>query len=224
MTLRDHNKPLPSATTLTLKDLRFNPPRFERTALAAFAYETFGKSGPLKPLGGERDQNHLLTTPDGLQFVLKVSGADEDTAVVDFQVQALLRLENVAPDLNVPRIIATLDGTPTARLSAADGTSHQVRLMTYVPGVPFYLGPPPSLRVLKEIGAFQGKLCRALEGFHHTAATHFMPWDTSNGLVLHPDLSRGRFGDIERLVAPLFRHFERNVLPDDERSSPTSRP
>ncbi len=198
---------------LTPEDLRFNPPCFDKTILAAHACEAFGKEGGLKPLSGERDQNHRLTTTDGAEYVLKVSGVGEDPAIVDFQVKALLHVEKIAPELNIPRIVPTTDGAPIGNLVNDEGQNHQARLLTYVPGVPYWHEPLPSSSVIKEIGVFQGKLCKALTSFTHPAAQHFIPWDTNNGLILNPALSKDKFGDVRRLVVPILDHFEHNVLP-----------
>lgn len=198
---------------LTLKDLRFNPPQINQERLSDFVKKTYGKTGPLKYLKGERDQNHQLTTEDGRQFVLKIAGADEDASIVDFQVQALLHVEKTDPELNIPRIIPTLEGAPTAQIMDVDGLRHEARLLSYVQGVPLGGEAAPCLKTLKDIGAFQGKLCKALKDFQHPASNHFMPWDISNGLVLNPSLANGKTDDIEQLVVPLLDHFKDIVLP-----------
>lgn len=203
---------LEQGKALTLKDLRFNPPQISKERLRDFVEKTYGKTGPLKYLKGERDQNHRLTTEEGQQFVLKIAGADEDASIVDFQVQALLHVEKTDPELNIPRIIPTLEGCPTVQITDAD-VHHEARLLSYVQGVPLGGEAAPSLKTLKDIGAFQGKLCKALKDFQHPAANHFMPWDISNGLVLNPSLAKGKTDDIEQLVVPLLDHFKDSVLP-----------
>lgn len=198
---------------LTPEDLRFNPPEFDKPVLADFALHAFGISGELKSLRGERDQNHWLTTADGRDFVLKVSGLNEDASIVDFQAKALQHIERVAPDLNIPRTVPALDGNPIAQLSDEQGREHRVRLLTFVPGGAFCAKAPPPKGVMYALGSFQGQLCRALENFEHPAAMQFMPWDISNGLVLSESLSQAKYEDVSRLVIPLLDHFEHNVLP-----------
>jgi Ser/Thr protein kinase RdoA (MazF antagonist) len=175
--------------------------------------EQYGESGSLEALEGERDQNHRLTTPDGRQFVVKVSGALEDPGVVDFQIKALLHLEQVRPDLPVPRLHRTLAGAPSCEIVDEGGNSHVVRLLTYVPGVPFQSGRGPSRRALREIGAFQAQLCQALSNFSHPSSKHFMPWDMANGLVLNEGLWHDAQADIVELAGPLRQHFQGEVLP-----------
>jgi Ser/Thr protein kinase RdoA (MazF antagonist) len=195
---------------LTPEDLRFNPPSFGASALLGTAAKLFGVSGALE---GERDQNHRLTTDDGRQLVLKVSGPLEDPAVVDFQVQALLHLERVDPRLPVPRIQPTLDGAPSGEMRGDDGARHIVRLLSYLPGPPFEQGPAPSPRGLRSIGAFLARLCVALGSFSHPAARHFMPWDASNGLVSNPSLWRTAGGDVRDLAASMASFVEDRANP-----------
>ncbi|MDX1557250.1 MAG: hypothetical protein R3212_14580, partial [Xanthomonadales bacterium] len=82
---------------LTVDDLGFEAPHFSSDRIAEMARALFGISGDLRPLGGERDQNTRITDSQGRQFVVKVSGAAEDPATVDFQVKALLHVERQDP-------------------------------------------------------------------------------------------------------------------------------
>src|SRR5215813_4419827 len=59
------------------------------TAEAGHIAELFGVSGTAQPLAGEHDQNFLLTTDDGEQYVLKLSHAAEQRAILDLQNAAL---------------------------------------------------------------------------------------------------------------------------------------
>src|SRR6186713_2151877 len=117
-------------------DLNFNPARFPLGRLADFAREHWGLEGELTPLDGERDQNHRLTTADGASYVLKVSAGGESEGAVDFQVAALRHLERYAPDLPVPRIIASTRGNDREWIAAADGKRHMVRLLSWIAGTP----------------------------------------------------------------------------------------
>jgi Ser/Thr protein kinase RdoA (MazF antagonist) len=198
---------------LTPEDLRFNPPSFPAEELLDVASKRFGVTGRLAPLEGERDQNHRLTADEGRQFVLKVSGPTEDPTVVDFQIQALLHLERTDPGLPVPRVQRTLEGTTSDEIRGEDGTRHLVRLLSYLPGVPYERGPAPSLEGLRAIGAFQARMCRALCSFSHPAARHFMPWDVSNGLVFNASLWRNAGSDVRDLARGFGTDARRRVLP-----------
>ena len=107
---------------VSASDLNFNPARFPLERLRDFARKHWGLAGEFVPLDGERDQNHRVTGTDGQSHVLKVSAAGESQGAVEFQVAALRHLERHAPDLPVPRIVASKPGNdlgaPSPGLSA----------------------------------------------------------------------------------------------------------
>lgn len=199
--------------SLRPEDLKFNPPSFGDAAVRALLAEQYDLAGDLEPLEGERDQNLLLTTPEGLRFVLKISSPLEDPEVVDFQIRALLHLEAAAPDLPVPRVRRTRSGTSLSRIENEGKIVHRARLVTYLPGLTFESGAPPSLSGLRGIGRFQARLCLALESFSHPAASHFMPWDISNGLVVDDGMWAEAAADLRALAGPILPHLKEKVLP-----------
>src|SRR6185295_11947047 len=127
---------------LSAVDLNFNPPTFPLGQLRECAREHWGLEGELTPLDGERDQNHRITTADGASYVLKVSAGGESEGAVDFQVAALRHLEQYAPDLPVPRIIASTRGNDREWIAAADGKRHIVRLLSWISGTPLSQSKP----------------------------------------------------------------------------------
>jgi len=171
------------------------------------ATRIFGITGRLDALEGERDQNYRLISEDGRCFVLKVSGAGEDTGIVDFQIRALEHLEREAPHIPAPRVVQTLEGETTAQIEGPDGSCHEVRLLTYLPGIPYGNGVKPSRKGLAAIGAFGGALAKTLASFDHASAQHFTPWDMNNGLLGSEVLWRYGYQDIiafEQRLRPQF--------------------
>jgi len=215
---------------LTPEDLRFLPPNLPEPELLEFVESAWGITGEPKALAGERDQNFRLTTPDGERFILKVGSPMEDPSLVDFQVQALLRIESFDPSIPVPRLVHSRNGKPIEHLVTGDDQAHTIRLLTYVRGVPigqFMPAPPAACR---SVGRLQGRVCRALENFSHEAEDHFMPWDALNGLVESPALRLGYLPDdlqaicethIDRLAAdslPRMRALPAQVIHNDAHS------
>ncbi|MCP5381038.1 MAG: phosphotransferase [Kordiimonadaceae bacterium] len=194
-------------------DLKFDPPTFAVNFLSDQLEKYYGLTGVLKPLAGERDQNHQITTPDGHKYVLKVASRHEDRAVIDYQISVLNHVERKAPTLNIPRNIMTVEGNNFALIRDDEGQVFVMRLLSYVDGVPFGYQKHPPENIIYEAGKFQGDLCDALTDFSHASQGHFMPWDISRGVVLSPILKSSRFGDVERLVLPHLDHFEHTVLP-----------
>ena len=199
--------------SLTAEDLRFNPPSFSVGQLLGEMGRVYGVSGTLKPLAGERDQNHLVVASGGRKFVLKVAGPDEDASVVDYQIKTLQHLECNDPQMNIPHNIKTLSGDDYALITSPSAQSHMMRLLSFLDGVPFGDGFVPSLGTIYDAGRFQGQMCAALADFSHPSEGYFMPWDISQGLVFSPALHVSKYGDTERLVVPLVEYFKDNVFP-----------
>ncbi|MGH8251598.1 MAG: aminotransferase class III-fold pyridoxal phosphate-dependent enzyme [Steroidobacteraceae bacterium] len=198
---------------LSAADLNFNPARFPLGRLVDFAREHWGVEGEFTPLDGERDQNHRVTAADGTSHVLKVSAAGESEGAVEFQVAALRHLERHAPDLPVPRIIASRAGKDLEWIAAADGTRHMVRLLSWIPGTPLSRGEPLTLGGLRNAAAFQAKLARGLRGMFHPHARHFVAWDIQRVLLLEPGAQAWVAEDAKALCADFSARLQRELLP-----------
>jgi 4-aminobutyrate aminotransferase-like enzyme/Ser/Thr protein kinase RdoA (MazF antagonist) len=198
---------------LSAVDLNFNPPQIPLARLADFARERWGLKGEFTPLDGERDQNHRVTTADGASFVLKVSAAGESEGAVDFQVAALRHLERHAPQLPVPRVIASQAGNDREWITAADGTRHMVRLLSWLPGTPLSKGKPLTTATLRSVAAFQARLARGLRGLFHPHARHFVAWDLQRGLLFEPGIQAWVAEDAKALLADFLARAGREVLP-----------
>jgi 4-aminobutyrate aminotransferase-like enzyme/Ser/Thr protein kinase RdoA (MazF antagonist) len=199
--------------TVNAVDLNFNPPNFPLEQLRDFAREHWGLAGELAPLDGERDQNHRLTTADGRSFVLKVSAGGEAEGAVDFQVAALRHLERQAPDLPVPRVVASAHGNDREWIAAPDGKRHMVRVLSWLPGRPLSQSKPLGVNTLRNAAAFQAKLARGLRGLFHPDARHFVAWDIQRALLLEPGIQAWVAADAKALCADFMARFQREVLP-----------
>ena len=198
---------------LSAVDLNFNPPRLPLGQLRDCARERWGLEGELMPLEGERDQNHRLTSADGASCVLKVSPTGESEGAVDFQIAALRHLERTAPDLPVPRVIASKEGKDREWIVAADGTRHMMRLLSWIPGVPLSHGNPLTRTGLRNVSAFQAKLARGLRGLFHPHARNFVAWDIQRALLLEPGVQAWVAGDAKALCGEFNARLKREVLP-----------
>lgn len=198
---------------LSAVDLNFNPPTFPLAQLRDAARELWGLDGEFAPLDGERDQNHRVTSADGASFVLKVSAGGEAEGAVDFQVAALRHLERHAPDLPVPRVIASLKGDDREWITAADGRRHMLRLLSWLPGTPLSQYKPLGINALRKAAAFQARLARGLQGFFHPHARHFVAWDIQRALLLDPGVQHWVADDAKALCADFNERFQRDVLP-----------
>jgi hypothetical protein len=133
--------------------------------------------------------------------------------LVDFQIQALLHLEASDPGIPVPRIRRSLSGNLFETL-ATDQGDHPVRVLSWVDGVRLGDFDPPSHDTIAQIGALQGRICRAFLGFKHEGGSHFMPWDILNGLVVSESLRNDYLrGDLAERCAPALEHLSTYALP-----------
>lgn len=158
-----------------IKFLDRNPPTFQEKEVERIAADLFGLEGEFKSLISERDQNFCIQARDE-QYVLKIANADEDPDVVDLQVQALLHVEKVDPNVPVPRVVRPKAEQPSTRVEGPRGAQHIARVLTYLPGTD--LGKMPlTPELLRNLGSAVAQLDKALRGFCHPAARHELLWD-----------------------------------------------
>jgi len=148
------------------------------------AYETFGLQAHAKKLTGERDENFRIISDDG-DYVLKVGPPLEDHDITDLSSQALLHLENTAPDLPCPRILPARDGRWITVIADAEGRSRNVRLLTYLPGRPLFETSRSGVQ-RAQCGQLAAALTLALRDFRHPAAHRPLVWDLQHAPKLAP--------------------------------------
>lgn len=192
-------------------------PHLPLDAIRAHVLEHYGLAGDWKPLGGEREQNHMLRTAAGETYVVKVSSPEEDPDGLLFQCEALEHIRRVDPELNVPRVCRTRRGEFLSPISDGKGVSHDLRLLSFLSGktVSDELrrnGNRLSMADLVSLGETQGRLARALQGFNHRGALRAMPWHIANGLVLGSWLRDYLPEAITKEVEGALAEFERVTL------------
>jgi 4-aminobutyrate aminotransferase-like enzyme/Ser/Thr protein kinase RdoA (MazF antagonist) len=185
-------------------------PGFSAEAAAELLLRDYGVAGAMKELVSERDQNFLVDGGQG-RFVLKIANAAEDPGFLALQNAALKHIAAVDPGLGVQRLIPAKAGAEIIHWESASG-KHAVRLLTYLPGRLFSsVENTPAL--LGSLGAFMGRLSRAMRGFGHPAAHRegFL-WNLDEVMGL-----KGWIADVkpERrdLVERIFARYESRVLP-----------
>ena len=155
-------------TTTTQPNVR---PCFSLQDAAQLAQTYYGITATAQELPSERDQNFYLKATSGQELVLKISGTAEEYAVLDFQNKAVAHLHAVTPELPCPQVWATKAGETIATVTGVNGANHFVRLLTYLSGKPLALVKPQAPELLRNLGAYLGKLDEALATFDHPA-TH----------------------------------------------------
>jgi Ser/Thr protein kinase RdoA (MazF antagonist) len=193
--------------------MRFNPPVFNVAEVAERIADQYDLQGQWTSLVGERDQNFRLIAHDGRKYVVKIAGPDEAPEITNFQVEALLYLENGSPQIPVPRIVRTNSADCLSDITDKEGVNHAIRVVSYIDGIPYAEGDFPDTDHLQKIGAFMGGMVKALKGFDHKASRHFMPWNLSNGIAVSRDLWLDASEDIKSLATPMLDRLRSEVLP-----------
>lgn len=208
-----------------MTDINFPAPNFDRKRIAALLLEHWGLIGDLSPLESERDQNHRLDADDGTRWTVKVVNASEPETETDFQTRLLQHLAVSAPELPMPRLRLTKDGSAIQSVEGPTGARHAMRVVSWVEGVPLAKTTREE-GVVRSLGTLLGKTDRALRGFLHPGALRSFEWDIRAagearvrlGAIADPDQRRvleyflDRF---DRLVAPKLAGLRATVIHND---------
>ncbi len=195
-----------------IKFLDRNPPTFPENEVRRIAADLFGLEDEFKPLISERDQNFRIQAARDEQYVLKIANVDEDPDVVDLQVQGLLHVEKVDPDVPVPRVVRTKAGEPSTWVEGLGGAQHIARVLTYLPGTD--LGKMPlTPELLRNLGSAVAQLGKALRGFCHPAARHELLWDLQQAPRMRAYTSSIAGKADRQRVERVLDDFIANVLP-----------
>jgi len=208
--------------------LGIDPPGLSTAEAEEIVRTTFGIDGSASPLVSERDQNFRITdatNPAAPGWVLKVSNAGEEPAVIEMEVAAVEHVARIDPSLPVAVALPTRDGGPIGLVSGTDGATHRVRLLPALPGRnvdPTELGD----RSIEGIGVTVARLGRSLRGFFHPAAGRTIWWDLKHipamrehhalvdDPVRHALLARALARYDER-VLPVYATLRAQVIHDD---------
>lgn len=200
------------------------PPDVDVALATRLAAELFDLHGELSLLSGERDRNFRVRAHDGAQWVLKVVHPGEDPTVTELQSVVLQHVATRAPELPVPRVRTSRDGTPTARWTDPAGAELRVRAYSYLPGVPMGRGHL-GRRLARNVGSLVAHLDLALADLDHPGQTQELAWDAHrvdgvehlvDGL---PDPERGQVRSVlERFraqAAPILPGLRRQIIHND---------
>ena len=183
----------------------------ERSA-AVLLDRHYGMEGDLERLSSERDLNYRVRERSGERYVLKFANSAEDRGITDFQNEALRHLERHHPDLPVPRVIRSRDGSSAVRIDADDGRSHTLRLLSWLDGAPLdSIDPRPD--VAAALGGALAAVGRGLRDFTHPSSDYPLLWDIRQAAQLSRVV--GHIGDRAQreACAARLRHFAEVVEP-----------
>ncbi len=181
----------------------------------AIARDRYGLDVTVRSLVSERDQNFRMQASDGKKYVMKIANAAERPVVTDFQVQALLYIENRVRErgiaVTVPEIVRMLDGG-VSFLLPIDGVDHVVRVVTFIEGNPL-ADALPSPGLARNSGECLALLGQALQGFEHPGSEQSLLWDLQRALGLRKLVRYVREPIAAQAVDAALDDFEAYALP-----------
>ena len=188
------------------------PPALSPADAEEVARSAYGLDVTAAPLVSERDQNFRLTDANDGAWVLKISNAAEDPAVVEMEVAAVERIAAVDSELPVPVARQTRDGAPIAEVMIG-GVGHLARLLPVMPG---RTAEPTDLDgdAIAGIGVVVARLGRALRGFFHPAGGRVILWDQQHLPRLFGHASLIEDARRRDLLDRVISRFETRVLPE----------
>jgi 4-aminobutyrate aminotransferase-like enzyme/Ser/Thr protein kinase RdoA (MazF antagonist) len=207
-------------------------PRFTERDAIRIAKELFALDVTARQLPSERDQNFHLAAAGGHAYVLKLANSTERREALDLQNQAMMHIVGKRalfdrPAAVVPLVCPIVEGEQIASIQGAAGTTHLVRLLTYLPGKPLALARPHDAHLLASLGRFFGHIDHALQDFDHAAAHKDFHWDLKNAgqviarysdLIQNPadrDLVKGFLGRYRAQTEPQLPDLRCAVIHSD---------
>ena len=205
---------MPNRNHLPYQDdiLETQAPTFSNAQVKALAKKRFGLSGELSPLDSERDQNFRIKVETGDQYVIKIANSAENPAIIDMQIKALEHIAITDPGLPVPKVLLSQNGLAIEQVPGENGTKHNVRVLTYLPGA-YPKDDPVEPLLLRPMGACLAKLVMSLRGFFHPIANYELLWDLKHASKLRQYLPHIIDSNHRELASYFLDRFDQNVLP-----------
>jgi Ser/Thr protein kinase RdoA (MazF antagonist) len=180
-------------------------PSFTAAEALAIAHQGYGLAGAVSILPSERDQNFLITDSGARKYVLKIANLNDAAALLDFQNQAMRRVEKLQGDCRVQRVVRSLqDADITTAHNPRTGTDHGVRLLTWLDGEVLAKSAARGPALFESIGECMAGIDAALCEFSHPAMHRVLQWDLRRAAMARENagaLPRGRRARVERLFS-----------------------
>jgi 4-aminobutyrate aminotransferase-like enzyme/Ser/Thr protein kinase RdoA (MazF antagonist) len=187
-------------------------PQFTANDAQTFAQDLYGLKAQTALLPSERDQNFLLTAAEGSRYVLKIANALEDYALLEAQNQVLQHLADY--ELPCPRVLVSRRGHSIEVVAMPEGPRHWLRVVSYLPGLPWGRIKRHTPALLENLGQALGQLDAAFATFDHPALRRDFHWDLAKG----PEIVQAKADliadeELRGLVNSLANGFAQNVAP-----------
>jgi 4-aminobutyrate aminotransferase-like enzyme/Ser/Thr protein kinase RdoA (MazF antagonist) len=151
-------------------------PEVDMEEAARLLLAGWGRTGVAHELGSHQDRNYLVEADDG-RFVLKIARHGITRPELEAENAGLAHLAAAGLSFAVPVPVPALDGSLIVEGTTSAGATHDLRLVTYIEGVPLDGESYFSAAVLRAHGAMGAELSLALAGFDHPGLDRAFQWD-----------------------------------------------
>ena len=190
-------------------------PELEPTEALAAVRSHYDLDGTLSPLPGERDRNFLLDNGEGGRFVVKVASPDEPEDLLRIETRLMRHLAERTNGL-VPSVVGARSGQDLVLHEDAEGRTHRIRVVRWVPGGLLAHARPRSYALLEDLGRRIAELDSALGSYpDHPPARIDFDWALGRaGLVMERclDLFDGERLELVRGALDAFTAHESEFL------------
>ena len=186
---------------------------FSSDAAAALAREHFGLKGVVTPLPAEWDQNFLLDATDETRFVIKIANTGASAALLDFQNQAMQRLNDGWRPGASPIVVPSHAGEAIVTVESPGGALHHMRVLTWIEGRPLSGVESRDDGLLENIGRGLGELDACLANFEHPAMRRDLIWDLCQGQWISSHSCRIPDARHRRMAERMLLQIRARVMP-----------
>jgi 4-aminobutyrate aminotransferase-like enzyme/Ser/Thr protein kinase RdoA (MazF antagonist) len=151
--------------------------------------------------------------PSGTDFVLKVMHPARGASLIELQTSALQHLAQRAPHVGLPRVCINKNGEAFSAITAPDGSTRLVWLLTYIPGTLMAHANPHSAEMLRSLGELLGELSTGLAHFSHGAAKRELKWDFERAGWIREHLDQIADPDRRALIEKFIALYDSDVAP-----------
>ncbi len=144
--------------------------------------------------------------------MLKLANSAESPDVTALQTEALLHVASADPELAVPRVRETVDGSTSVEITAGDGRKHVARVISWLEGTPLqYVEREPGYA--DALGRAAACLGKTLSDFMHPASDHALLWDLKRASHLKDLLDCVADTGLRALCAARLDRFDSTIAP-----------
>lgn len=165
----------------------------------------WGIDAKLTKLDGEYDLNFLAV--GAREYVLKVMRVGCVMPFIDMQTKVLDHLQRNAPDLPMPGVVPTLDGTLMAEAQDEDGAPRILWLLEKLPGRTYALHRPHDGALIHQLGGAIGAMDAAMTDFTHPEIERDFKWNLMQSSWVADELSVIEDIDRRALISEISDEF-----------------